>query len=59
MLPFHFTDPRKAIRKLWRVLDKMKVFDQWEAYQVYGVRLKDNGRCDYFEAPAPPTMSTS
>ncbi|KAF5558864.1 hypothetical protein FPHYL_7205 [Fusarium phyllophilum] len=28
-----FTDPDKAMGKLWKVLSKMKVFDQWEASQ--------------------------
>ncbi|KAF5693617.1 hypothetical protein FDENT_1849 [Fusarium denticulatum] len=49
-----FTGPEKAIGKLWKVLSKMKVFDQWEAHQVYGVRTKDNGQCDYFTPLAPP-----
>jgi hypothetical protein len=40
--------------KLWKVISKMKVFKEWEAYQVYGVRVKDNSKCDYFIPPAPP-----
>ncbi|PNP84087.1 hypothetical protein FNYG_02775 [Fusarium nygamai] len=49
-----FTHPDKAMTKLWKVLDKMKVFDEWEATQVFSVRVKDNGQCDYFTPLQPP-----
>ncbi|KAF4441151.1 hypothetical protein FACUT_2919 [Fusarium acutatum] len=54
-----FSDPDKAMGKLWKVLGKMKVFDDWEATHVFGIRVKDNGKCDYFDVPAPPAKSTS
>lgn len=49
-----FTHPDKAMAKLWKVLKKMEVFEEWEADQVFGVRIKDNGQCDYFTPPEPP-----
>ncbi|KAG5769053.1 hypothetical protein H9Q69_001813 [Fusarium xylarioides] len=49
-----FTDPDKAMGKLWKVLSKMKVFEEWEATQVFGVRVRNNGQCDYFAVPAAP-----
>ncbi|KAF5635890.1 hypothetical protein F52700_5203 [Fusarium sp. NRRL 52700] len=53
-LDVEFSNPDKAVGKLWKVLDKMKVFDDWEAQAVFGVRTEDNGKCDYFDLPSPP-----
>ncbi|KAK2472111.1 hypothetical protein H9L39_15991 [Fusarium oxysporum f. sp. albedinis] len=59
MLDIEFSTADKAVGKLWKVLEKMKVFDEWEAHAVFGVRIKDNGECDYFTVPAPPDTSAS
>ncbi|KAF5586327.1 hypothetical protein FPCIR_7936 [Fusarium pseudocircinatum] len=53
-----FTNPDKAMAKLWKVLNKMNVFREWEATQVLGVRVKDNGQCDYFMPLEPPATNS-
>ncbi|KAF5248703.1 hypothetical protein FANTH_5773 [Fusarium anthophilum] len=54
VLNIEFSTPDKAVGKLWKILDKMKVFDDWEAQAVFGIRTKDNGKCNYFDFPASP-----
>ncbi|CVL13346.1 hypothetical protein FPRO06_13127 [Fusarium proliferatum] len=59
VLYIEFSTTDKAVAKLWKALDKMKVFDEWEAHAVFAVRRRDRGKCDYFTIPAPPAKSSS
>ncbi|KAF4951587.1 hypothetical protein FGADI_7362 [Fusarium gaditjirri] len=59
MLNIEFSTEDKAVAKLWNVLDKMEVFDEWEARAVFGIKKKDKGECVYFTIPAPPNTSAS
>ncbi|KAM0268788.1 hypothetical protein ACHAPA_004713 [Fusarium lateritium] len=40
-----FNDAQKTKDKLWRVLEKMKVFEHWEVHQIM-VKEKE-GKCEY------------
>ncbi|WZH45331.1 hypothetical protein QYS62_006374 [Fusarium acuminatum] len=47
-----FNDAQKTKDKLWRVLEKMKVFEHWEVHQIM-VKEKE-GKCEYlFGDPYP------
>ncbi|KAI1043796.1 hypothetical protein LB505_012451 [Fusarium chuoi] len=59
VLDIEFSTADKAVGKLWKVLDKMHVFDEWEAYAIFAVRRKDYGKCDYLLIPASPAKRTS
>ncbi|KLO97319.1 uncharacterized protein LW93_3297 [Fusarium fujikuroi] len=59
VLDIEFSTADKAVGKLWKVLNKMKVFDEWEAHAVFAVRRMDHGKCDYLPIPSPPAKSPS
>jgi hypothetical protein len=58
-LKIDFSDADKAIGKLWKALDKMHVLDEWEGLNVFGIRTKDKGQCDYFTVPMPANTRAS
>ncbi|KAI1022109.1 hypothetical protein LB504_007373 [Fusarium proliferatum] len=41
VLDIEFSTAEKAVGKLWKVLDKMHVFDEWEAHAVFAPILEE------------------